>query len=578
MRSTNMIQLSTDVLVVGAGGAGSRAALEASRAGAEVLLCSKAPVGKAGATAYRIVELAGFNVWNEQSEGGADDYRTDIIEAGLGMADPKLAGILAEEADGERRFLESIGVEFQKLGDEYLSFTGCFASRRRTLILEGHGHAIMRALEKELRRGKVSLLENAMITDLVLIDGGIAGAVGIDEKGDFFSVQAKSVILCSGGAGRMFNLNMNPADVTGDGHALGYRAGALMTNMEFMQFGLATVHPSYNLIGNWLFPLHPVLRNRDERPLLEGNLPEGITIDEVIEDKQKHFPFTSRDRSRFIEISVQREIAAGRTTDNGGVYLDFRDVARREAELAPHDRKVWDMAKGWLESRGIDVSSQMLEIGAFAHALNGGLLIDENGESSIPGLYSAGENAAGPHGADRLGGNMLVTSQVFGRRAGLHAASYSSDARPSTAQFTAAAESLIRARFAKQNTKELGSGDLDRLRKLISTTFGRYMIVIRNEEGYLRCARCLDEVEAELAAATPASPKEFRPFAELQNMCATGRMMIESGRLRKESRGGYYRSDYPQRDDENYGHNIFIRLDSGKMSIRTGSISAERKD
>lgn len=412
-------EVETDVLVIGGGGAGARAAIEAAYSGARVMLCSKDAVGRSGATAYRIVELAGFNVVNENSEGSREDYHRDMVDAALGMCDSEVSWIVAAEADNQRRYLESLGMEFKKLGDEYLSFTGCFASKRRTLILEGHGHAIMKVLLRELKRLRIPLYEDLVIVDLLTEGNTVVGALGLYESGEWLIIRAGAVVIAAGGAAGMFRLNMNPAEITGDGYALAYRAGAVMTNMEFMQFGLATIYPSYNLIGNWLFPLRPVLRDAQGEELIGRYLPETLGLEDVYRDKEKHFPFTSRDHSRYVEIAVHSEVAAGRTSANGGVYLDFRNVAQREQSLLPHDREVWEMAKSWLASRGIDISSEQAEIAVFAHAINGGVLIDVDGATSLPGLYAAGENAAGPHGADRLGGNMLVTSQVFGGAPGV---------------------------------------------------------------------------------------------------------------------------------------------------------------
>jgi len=555
----------TDVLVIGGGGAGARAAIETAYSGAKVMLCAKNAVGRSGATAYRIVELAGFNVVNESSEGGEDDYHRDMVKAALGMCDPNVSRVVASEADNQRVYLEGLGMEFKHLGDEYLSFTGCFATKRRTLILEGHGHAIMQVMQQELQRLDIPLYEDLMIVDLLVDDGRITGALGVYESGEWLVIRAGAVVLGAGGAAGMFRLNMNPSEITGDGYALAYRAGAVMTNMEFMQFGLATIHPNYNLIGNWLFPLRPMVCDADGKELITQYLPEGITLEDVYRDKEKHFPFTSRDHSRYIEIAVHTEVSAGRTGANGGVYLDFRDVAQREDTLSPHDREVWEMAKSWLLSRDIDITATPAEVAVFAHAVNGGALIDETGVTSLAGLFAAGENAAGPHGADRLGGNMLVTSQVFGAKAGRGSAAYAKDAGASTH-----ARLMELARGIIATLPALNGGGGNNLQKLaqarteVMDVLCRKMMVVRSEEGYRSCLQILDRTR-ELMACIGAcdSPDMLRMFLELRNMTETAGLMLEAGSRRKESRGGHYRTDFPQSNDQEYGKNYFLQNQQG---------------
>src|SRR5690606_20253688 len=168
----------------------------------------------------------------------------------------------------------------------------------------------------------------------------------------------------------------------------------------------------------------PNLTDRDGRPFVEHYLPEGLSLDAVIAQKERHFPFSSSDISRYSEISIQKAINDGRGTDEGGVYMDFvgRDFTRILADKTRSIARMWPLTYQWYQARGVDLYRDKVQITCSAHAINGGLRIDADAQSNLKGLFAAGEVAAGPHGADRLGGNMSVTCQVFGRRAGRAAA------------------------------------------------------------------------------------------------------------------------------------------------------------
>ena len=259
--STRWIE--TDVLVIGGGGAGARAALEANRCGARVALTMKGKFGQSGATAFKAAETAGLNVADGTVDPDDDPggHFRDIREAALGMCDERLACILAREALELTPFLESVGVKLESDEEGLLTVAGCFASRSRMHILKGHGEPIVQALKREIQRSEIQVHDFITVTDLLVADGVCLGALALDGKGQWLVFSAKAVILATGGAGQLFAVTLSPPDITGDGYAMGYRCGADLMNLEFMQVGLGTLFPFKNLLHCWVWGLHPRLLN-----------------------------------------------------------------------------------------------------------------------------------------------------------------------------------------------------------------------------------------------------------------------------------------------------------------------------
>lgn len=255
--------VNTDVLVIGGGGMAGRAAIEASRQGARVTMVMKGEFGKSGTSAARVAEAAGYNVADglvDPEDNPAEHYK-DILAAAAGMCDERLARIVAEEAPETLRELERMGVPFHMNGDRYLEVVGCFASRPRMHVIPGHAEPIVAAQRREILGLGVPVYEHTMITSLLVRDGICLGALGLDARGDLVVFQAAATVLGTGGAGKLFLHNLNPPDITGDGYALGYRAGADLVNMEFMQAGPSIVHPLHTILNAWLPALYPRLTN-----------------------------------------------------------------------------------------------------------------------------------------------------------------------------------------------------------------------------------------------------------------------------------------------------------------------------
>ncbi|KJS20162.1 MAG: hypothetical protein VR72_15745 [Clostridiaceae bacterium BRH_c20a] len=542
----------TDVLVIGSGGAGCRAALEAFRAGADVIIVAKGAFGKSGTTAFRVADTAGYNFADGivDPNDSPEIHYQDIIKAGLGMTYEELAKILSEEAMETGPYLEGLGVEFQKdpSTGRYIEVRGCFSTKPRMHVLKDHGEPIIKALEKEINGHPIKIHEHTMITKLLVSNGTCFGAVGLDKEGEPVVFQAKTVIIAAGGAGQLFKYTLTPPDITGDGYALGLSAGADLVNMEYMQVVVGTVNPTKNQLNAFLWCARPKLLNGSEEEFLGNYLPEGMTEDMVMEAKSTHFPFSTRDNSRFIEIAIQKEILEGRGTAQSGVYVDLTGINDEVVNTLPDDSplpKVWPIVKEFMAQRGFKIETEPIQVGCFAHAINGGLKIDEWGRTTISGLYAAGEVAGGPHGADRLGGNMLLTCQVYGARAGKDAALKAD--RSSYNQIPEEQVKIEIARLLKMSGGE-GMQKTDELKARLQDAMWKGVLVVRSEESLNKTLDELKSLREEINNSSIASKDAVKATLELENLIDIGEVITRVALFRRETRGSHYREDYPEID------------------------------
>ncbi len=543
----------TDVLVVGGGGAGVRSALEANLNGAKTLLVTKGKLGASGTTSFEVAETAGYNAADDCiPEDSPEQHYQDIINAALGTCDQNLAKILAEEAPMSLTELEGWGVPFEKKGGKHLVVEGCFASKPRMHIIKRHSKPILEVLVDRLRSTSVNVLEEVMVVDLLIKDNTCSGALLIDLTGKLILVQAASVILASGGGGQLFKLNLNPEDITADGYAIALRAGAEIINMEFMQAGLGLVHPKPNILNCWVWFLSPKLVNNHGEEFLSKYLPAGVDPIDSMNDKAHHFPFSSRDLSKYIEYAIIKEINLGNGGPHGGVYLDFRSVD--PTNVSPDFRTMWHTTKNWFMNCGIDPDTQTLEIAPFGHAINGGLKVDLNCESTVKNLFAVGEVAGGPHGADRLGGNMIVGCQVFGRRAGQAAAKSIvaiGNQSPKIGDLTFETLEKINSHQGKLKPKNIKS----QMQNMMSANY----LIVRNESGLNKIINEIQNLNTQIETDGFAinSPSDKLQALECLNMLQTASVMAKSALIRNESRGSHFREDSTGTKPE-FGHIISI--------------------
>lgn len=558
----------TDVLVIGGGGAAARAAIEAADEKASVAMVLKGLFPKSGATAYKVSEMAGFNA----GDGAADaadspqEHYNDIMEAAEGMAIGKLARIVAFNAPDTLKKLDSWGVPYERDGDNYLAFKSCFSNKARTHVIKGHGEPIMEAMQKQIARRNIQVIENSMAAELLIQDGVCCGAVLVNEAGEICFAYAKSVIMATGGAGQVFARNLNPQDITGDGYALGYRAGAELINMEFMQSGIGVSYPFDCLLNAYIWSGFPLVTNKDGENFLEKGVPDPLTVKEVMQDHGNHFPFSCSDNSFYIETLVQKELLEGRGTPEGGVYMNLNHMTDEYVAGLEENtglKKMWHIARDFYKEQGVDVLKDALQITCFAHAINGGLLIDEEARTSIEGLYACGETAGGPHGANRLGGNMLLTCQIYGAIAGKSAAKRAGE----IAGYRELSADEVKACAAKVENLLYKKLDCEELKKALQQSAQYRLLVRRTESGLKELCETLDQLERTIESAVRGEAPN-RKNLEIANLCMAARLMSVAALERRESRGAHFREDYPQRNDEVYAKPYLLKQGTkGEMQL-----------
>jgi fumarate reductase (CoM/CoB) subunit A len=435
--------------------------------------------------------------------------------------------------------------------------------------MKDHGEQIIRALVPGIKALPVRIVERTFIVDLIVENGSCAGAVGIDSEGHPVVLRAKAVVLACGGAGQLFRYTLTPKDITGDGYAIGLRAGAELVNMEFMQVVLGTVEPTRNQFNTFLWCARPRLQNAAGEQFLDNYLPVGVSTEQCMAAKSRHFPFSSCDHSRYIEIAVQKEMLSSGQT---GVFIDLTGITDEVVAGLPTDSplpKVWPIVKAFMANRGFSIDARPVPVACFAHAINGGLKINVDGQTTLQGLLAAGEVAGGPHGADRLGGNMLVTCQVYGARAGRAAARTASRKKHAASARLHDAAILDRIQSCRQ---QQGTLQVQELKKRLQETMWRNVLVVRNK-GKLEAAWSdVSDLRSRLPEAAVNGINDLRSLLELRNMLDVGEAIIAAALYRTESRGSHYREDFPVQDPR-WDKRILIGYRNGEIILGEEVIS-----
>jgi len=532
-----------DVIVVGAGLAGVCAAEHAVRSGAKTALVTKGWIGAigvrgSGASGCGATEngIPSFYRLLEDSFD-ADRFRDMIINAGLGLVRRGMVSFFVEEF-----------VKTKSSAEEIMS---CY------------GQPGPFTLGTPLVRNRVSfLLKSAQIysrataAQLLVKDNVCSGLICVDESsGETFPLYGKTVILAAGGDAGLFSVNVHPECVSGDGYALGLRAGAEAVNLEFMQIFTMTTAPTRNLIHFMKEEYLANIYNSRNEEFLSHYLPEGITRQECIRENVLHAPFSVRDKaSRYLAIGIVEEIKAGRGTPSGGIFVDLRDCPSFRDTL--QDR--------FFRYRGIDVSADPVEVTMGFQCCNGGLRVNKRMETTIAGLYAAGENAGGLHGADRLGGNMLAGCMISGRIAGEHATGY--------AQKCATAEQL------PYQPKRLMAGNPDltekyaRLVMELRQSAWDNLLLIKSKSSVDRFNDRIAEITEEVLAIV-GDPAALP--VEMDSLLVLGKALAGTTREREESRGGFYRADYPDQAPDIPEAHILALSEAGEVSLRKEVLDPE---
>ena len=531
----------TDVLVIGDGLAGLRAAAAASSEGAAVTVVSK------GTGASR--EIMGFNAVFDERDS-AEDYYGDILKSGEGINHPELARALAENAMGEADFLRSHGMAFDRNPDGSFNTMLALGCRFPRLLHEGShtGAGAMRIMRRICAENRVSFDGPVMIMDLIRHEVRAAGAAGIDLKtGGFVIYMAKAVIIASGGCASIHPVSTYPSGISGDGYAMAYRAGAQLIDMEFQQFEpCCFVHPQ-GLAGalavTTLLSEGGRLRNGRGECFLESDGMPGYRLQ----------------KSELAKY-IMREVREGRGTEHGGVYYDV--TAAPEKRVAVDHEIFYRPALRC----GIDLLKQYAEVAPAAHTCLGGIRINGRCETSIPGLFAAGEAAGGVHGANRIGGCAGAETLVFGAVAGRSAADFSCYL---AGEFSGRERGEMQRRCLSDMTSRMkrrkSPASSEKVRQRLSLAAEKYLGLFRSGQGLQSAEREFSDLAGELEAVRAQTTGELASLYECENMLHTAQMQAKASLRRKESRGVFFREDYSEKDDRNFLKNILILQKDGVM-------------
>lgn len=550
----------TDVLVVGGGGAATAATIAAHETGARTMLAVKGKFGVpgvrgAGATSNPIGDFWTIRTVGPQGSffNPPDAVLADMIQAGLGMADPDLCKIFVDEVSDALKRLQTMGMEFQS---KMLATMEGRAS-------EGKTNRIVEIQKAIIEQTNTQVLEQANLTDLVVDGDRCVGAVGVDDRGEPFVVEAGAVIMATGGVGQLFQYSFNPSGNTGDGYAMAMRAGAELFNMEFMQQGLATTWPQQTMVMLYEMEDPYRLLNVHGEAFLKNYFQDAESMAEGCRLKAAHWPVSCRDAALNLDRAIKAEVIAGRGTEFDAIYLDLSHAKRGfEPELFEE----------FMLARGMDIKNDMIQVQIHHHTSNGGIRIDQNAQSGVRGFYAIGETS-GWQGADRLGGTMLGGSQVFGWRAGRHAGDLCNQGSPGPIADDDAGAMFDVLRGFKSSKGALG---IDVMRRELQRKMWQLLTVEKDaaslSEARKYVQRDRQRLKNELGIG---SPFDIALAYEQRNLLDVAEVIIEAADLRKESRGSHYRSDYPDRDDGKWLTNIFATHKKNEISLRKHWINEE---
>ena len=570
-----------DVLIIGAGGSGLRAAIDASATGARTAVVCKSLLGKAHTVmAEGGVAAALGNVWPEDNW---EVHFRDTMRGGKLLNNWRMAQLHAQEAPERVLELEEWGALFDRTPDGRILQRDFGGHRYARLAHVGDrtGLELLRTVQqRSVSLGVEVFMECKIIRLLHGPSGEVNGAVGLwRESGRFVVFSAKAVVLASGGIGKTWKFTSNSWESTGDGHALALWAGADLIDMEFVQFHPTGMvwPPSARgiLVTEGVRGDGGVLRNSEGRRFMFDYIPDFYakeTADSEAEADQWYG--NKRDFRRPPELlprdevarSINAEVKAGRGSPHGGVFLDI--ASRRSAEDIK--RRLPSMYHQFKELADVDITSEPMEVGPTCHYVMGGVRVDgDTTASTVAGLYACGEVAGGMHGANRLGGNSLSDLLVFGQRAGRYAAEHALGIKGTTivdeAQVDAVCNEALGCFSAEgENPYALHQDLQETMQALVG--------IIRTESELIQAKERLEGFAERAAAVSVEGHRQFNPgwhlALDLQSMLAVANCTTGSAIERKESRGGHTRDDFPAADPDHFGKvNMVSRLRDGVVTV-----------
>jgi succinate dehydrogenase / fumarate reductase flavoprotein subunit len=585
-----------DVLVIGAGGAGLRAAIEASAAGVKVAIVCKSLLGKAhtvmaeGGMAAALANVDDRDSWKV--------HFADTMRGGQYLNRWRMAELHAKEAPDRVRELEAWGAVFDRTKDGRILQRNFGGHRYPRLAHVGDrtGLEMIRTLQDHGVHRGIDVYMECTVARLIKAGGRVVGAFGYDrERGRFRVFRAGAVVLATGGIGRAYKITSNSWEYTGDGQALAYHAGANLMDMEFVQFHPTGMvwPPSVRgiLVTEGVRGEGGVLRNAQGKRFMFEDIPDNYkpqTADSeeegwryVTGDKNARRPpeLLTRDH---VARCIRREVKAGRGSPHGGVFLDIAWVKEKIPKSSEHiKKKLPSMYHQFKQLADIDITTTPMEVGPTTHYIMGGVEVDPDSQmSTVPGLFAAGEAAAGLHGANRLGGNSLSDLLVFGKRAGEYAAKFAKE-NPAPAPDQAQLDGFARECLApfERDAKEGPYAIQHELQDMMQDLVG----IVRTEPEMQQALEGLKKLKARAARVGVSGNREYNPgwhtALDLDNLLTVSEAITRAAIERKESRGGHFRDDHPEKDPEYGGFNLVMtKGENGEPAIKRVPITPVRED
>jgi succinate dehydrogenase/fumarate reductase flavoprotein subunit len=543
-----------DILVIGGGGAGIRASITAAELGQRVILLSKGPLSRTG-----ITPVAGEGVEGAVNEGDSSElHYEDTVKAGRGLADENLVYALAQDSIARIHDLESYGAKFKKNPD------GSFATslrpgqtHSRNLFIIGGGYGLAASLFRKLcRLPNILLIDDAIVIKLLIQDGKAAGAIYLDIRtGEVHVVSARSTIIAIGGYEELWPFTDTPPDTTGEGLAMAYQAGAHLIDLEMVLYypGVVVYPPAAR---GWLVQYEYIL-NPD---ILDGR---------VLNGRGEVFIGGFPARDEFMR-AVRDQVKQGTASPHGGFYVDLTQ-SRYSREVLTERLESWLHQFSNLKQVGIDLRDDKLEMAPAAHYCLGGIKIDEFGRTNIEGLFAAGEVTGNVHGANRMSGNALSETQVFGNRAAQQACEFAAKAGVMPGSYEAEVLREYKTVNGWRAGKDKGVRPIE-LKARLQDVMAQFVGLERDEQSLndgLAEVRKLRNDVLPLLTVLPIRRfcYEVQEAYEIRGMLDLAEIVILSALERKETRGHHYRLDYPQTDKTPY--HTSIRLVKGEHKIAT---------
>ncbi len=548
-----------DVLIIGAGGAGLRAAVEVSAQKLSVGVVSKSLLGKA----HTVMAEGGIAaaMANVDAKDNWQTHFCDTMKGGKFLNNWRMAQLHAQEAPDRIRELEEWGALFDRTPDgEILQRAfGGHTWKRLCHVGDRTGLEMIRTLQDKGVHSGIDVYMELTIFRLLKDSGKIAGAVGYWRKtGEFVVFKTKAIVLATGGGGKAYPITSNSWECTGDGHTLAFEAGAELIDMEFFQF-----HPTGMVWPPGVKGLLVTEGVRGEGGLLTNNKKERF----MQRYDPKMMELSTRD---MVARSIYTEVKEGRGSSHGGVFLDISHLPPERVK-----KKLPSMYHQFKDLADVDITREPMEVGPTAHYMMGGVRVDaETGASTIPGLFACGEVTGGMHGANRLGGNSLSDLVVFGRRAGMGAAEYSRK----LASFPTLDNGELEKAARDMETPFQRSGDENpyQIHRELQESMQSLVGIFRTEEDLKNGVNKIEELKHRAAKVAVKGDRAFNPgwhlVGDLKSMLIVSEAVAKAAQARKESRGAHSRLDYPNLDGRLGKLNIVVSQKTGEMIISTSPV------